>query len=761
MDIERGSSIRLSDEWFLFQSRYQALGDDGTLMVSTRTPITGLDASFFHARGSSLQLKIREGSFRDFDVNDEVGIVGGAWRGALMRLILWSYDEVNTLLLTRQIQLFVPFQTGFEAYILGQLIEAFESGRPKDVRHALKVAFKNRNVSRVLVQLMGLRYDFLWHWGTMITWNRLFDAWGRVPLLGITSFPPSENFPSTRNHALASIFRIVLGEGNWITRVVTQGREGLVLDDSKNPAQNLAAESNGFELANRNQYGTYVGRRKTNEFRFAHRLPTDESVVRTFVAQPMPTLLNNGVVHVLRQLAKHWHNMLYQPSGNFAHQRMEQLDPFETLRFHMPVVLLTLATLRGRNQFDSEVVGPMVHKLQHLKPSLSADTARLLVRDLQEEIVVNVCGGVASVVDPFYSWLEAIYKACDLVEEEAKQVYEVVSLVEIGVRLGHDLITQVKWKIPSDATLKEALLNHIRGLKTGKVPEGRVRSALSKITPRDKRTLIELVNNGLVGSKPAQLLLNRAKTLLQREVRREALNETIRELSRGDLVTELEHNESYWLDFGDDRDGVYIYDSKSIGRDQHRFLHVDTMFELFLSSGSANIRSYVPVAEAITRAQRAFMNIELDHGKKFSYNAFMEFSFLRTALRRLMVISQVSCEELDNARLNVLAQVQRSSSAEVSIHELEPLKTYYIYDSEEREYKPFVCEKDYTADDPEWETLASTKIVRAPPQSMIVIGGGPTGLMTTIHCTESVLVKWWSHEALRSSRRLRQGWFDL
>jgi hypothetical protein len=43
-------------------------------------------------------------------------------------------------------------------------------------------------------------------------------------------------------------------------------------------------------------------------------------------------------VHTLRQLANQWYNMLFQCLGNVAHHRMEQLDPFETMRFHMPVV---------------------------------------------------------------------------------------------------------------------------------------------------------------------------------------------------------------------------------------------------------------------------------------------------------------------------------------------------------------------------------------------------------------------------------------
>lgn len=152
------------------------------------------------------------------------------------------------------------------------------------------------------------------------------------------------------------------------------------------------------------------------------------------------------------------------------------------------------------------------------------------------------------------------------------------------------------------------------------------------------------------------------------------------------------------------------------------------------------MRAYVPVAEAISRAQRAFMNIELDHGEKFTLDAFMDFTFLRTALRRLIVISQVTCDELDNARLNMLAEIQRSSQAQVSVHDLQPGQSYYLYDSTQREYVPFVYEKKLAITDPEWKRLARTKIVKVPPQSSIVVGGGPTGLMTVIHCTEAVLM---------------------
>jgi len=747
LDIENGKSILVTQQGFLPGARFQEVDQEGALVVtskSTTAPQADADESFFEERKASLEDKITTGEIVDFDINSEVGTLGAAWRNALRRLMVRQNDEISGLALSRVLQLFLPFQTGLEAYILAELIKALESNNKTDLDFVLKIALKNRNVSRIIVQNIGARFDFIWHSNTAVKWNRAFDAFGIVPFVGITGFTPTENFPATRNHALASIFRVLLGEGNWITRVVTGGREGLVVDNPENTAQNLAAESNGFELANRNQFGTYVGRRKTDEFRSSHRLPTDESIVRTFVGNPTSTMLNNGVEHVLRCLAKHWHNMLFQFSGNFAHQRMEQLDPFETLRFHMPAVLLVLSNLRGRNRWDSLVLGPYIQELQSLKPAFTSDNAKFLIRKLKSDIILNVCAGISGRVDPFQSWADAMYKACDQIEEEAKEVYEKVTAVEIGIRLGYDVITQVNWKVPGEEVLKKAILAHITtpGQTTEGVDPARMSKAMTMIQPRDKRTLIELVKNGEVKSKPCQLLLGRAKTLLVRELRRELFNKSIHELSVGDEVKEYQKDEWFWLeDVASGRMDAYIYDAKVTGRDQHRFLHVDTKYEKFVSltDGSVRTFAYVPIAESITRAQRQFMNIEIDNGKKFAYNAFMELTFLRSSLRQLLVISQMTCEALDDARLNVLQEIQRSNQVQVSVRELEAGKTYYTYNAKEKTYEPFVAKESYSASDPEWAELARTKIVKVPPQNVIVVGGGPTGLTTTIHCTEAAL----------------------
>lgn len=545
--------------------------------------------------------KEQGGNKISLESHNEIDSLGTAWRKALRQVLLLTFDSVNALRFTRSLQLFLPFLASHEAYALSELIEAMDKGNKQDIKLALNEAFKNRNVSRILVQNLGSRYDFLWHWSTMISWNRAFDAWGQLPLVGITQFPATENFPSTRNHALASIFRNLLGPGNWITRVVTRGREGLITDNEEAVAQNLAAESNGFELANRNQFGTYFGRQKLNEFRLSHRLPTDESIVRTFVAQPVPTMINNGVVHVLRQLSKHWHNMLNQPCGNFAHQRMEQLDPFETLRFHIPEVLLVLSSLRGRTEWDSRVMGPMIKRLQSLMPSPTPDKARKLVRELQATIIVPVCAGIPSVINPFRSWAAAIELACNMIEEEASGVYKLVSSVEKGIRLGHNLFSQVKWKVPSDRSLEKMILDHIDGKYLPQTTTLRIRSALQQTTPRDKRTLIELVKNNLAETMPAKLLLGRVKTLLQRELRRERLNQSLREMSTGATGSSLVDGEWYWLEETHGDRAIYIYDKSESTRDLKKFIHANSGKEKFLFrlGPKVKIRPYLAVGETI------------------------------------------------------------------------------------------------------------------------------------------------------------------
>ena len=431
-------------------------------------------------------------------------------------------------------------------------------------------------------------------------------------------------------------------------------------------------------------------------------------------------MTNNGVVHTLRQLAKHWDNMLrYQTYGNFAHQRMEQLDPFETLRIHIPSVLITLASLRGRNVWDSQVLGPFMKRLTNLDVEPDIGTALSLVQQLQRTIAVPVTGGIPTVLDPLLRWLTSIEVALHRIEDEAKQVFELVASVELGIRLGYDITSKVSWKVPSDANLINAIHHYIIGSKEKTdwtIPMHLVSNALERTTPRDKRTLIELIQKDLSYTRPAQLLIRRVKTLLQREVRRDLLNDAILTLSKGSVmdhpVCHVQNGDWYWLESKKHCE-LYIYcgvvgsvTSKNSGKNtnddvKHQFRHVASGTMKAISARSNDfrhirIRPYVPVAEAISRAQKVLMLIELEHGKKFSYNAFMEFHHLRIPLQRLLVVGQMACEVLDNARLNILSEVQQLGRFKSGTQNVEP-------------------------------------------QNIIVVGAGPGGMMVCLHCTENCL----------------------
>lgn len=111
-----------------------------------------------------------------------------------------------------------------------------------------------------------------------------------------------------------------------------------------------------------------------------------------------------------------------------------------------------------------------------------------------------------------------------------------------------------------------------------------------------------------------------------------------------------------------------------------------------------------------SRAQKASMTIELEYGKRFSYSAFMEFTHLRKPLRRLAVVSQIACEELDNARLNILKETQRSRRSEVRVGDLIPGSTYYALDPESNVYAPFVYEEMLHPTDPKRKELEAKTI---------------------------------------------------
>jgi hypothetical protein len=693
--------------------------------------------------------KVSNRDVRDFHVAEpEQGI--SARKDRLRRRLTWSMDAVNALNLGRQIQSSIAFLSGYESYLLGRVVEVLlecvvslesvisDSNVSRKVKRQVEIqkmielnailgfAFQNHNVARVIKENVDRRWDFSLHWFQKVCKCRWYDAWGQFPIPGITKFPGTENFPTP---------------GDWFNKY-------WVPDTDKIVAQNLSAECNGFEETNRNEFGTYIGRSKTNDLRVTNRLPVDESIVHTFVVSPLSTMINNGAVHVLQQMSKHWLRILEHPLGNFAHHRLEQIDPFETMRFHMPIVCVALASLRGRNLWDARVLGPFIRKCQILTISGTANECLNLAKEMQVNIVPNLCAGVLATERPLCRWLESIQDSCHAIEEEAKEIYKEVSGVEIGLQFGHDLVTQVSWKIPSDKELEQAILLYLQGNYPGAIiHERNIRRAFFSTTPRDKQTLKQLVKLSLQKSKPAMVLLERFKNLLKREIRREFLNDAMRELSIGERVFEddLIIDDWYWLNEDNDKKSVYIFQEEETEYNEHlvyRFVHADTGLDRIVYSydlEATKCRRYIPVAESIIRAQRCYMNIELDYCHKFKYDAFAEFAFLRTALNRLAVVSQIFCDELDNARLNILQEVKTMNQFKVEAGDLEPGNTYYIYNSLYDIYAPFVCKKKFSPSDPEWQKLQKVEMVKVLPQSTIVLGSGITGLMTAIHCTESVL----------------------
>ena len=129
-------------------------------------------------------------------------------------------------------------------------------------------------------------------------------------------------------------------------------------------------------------------------------------------------------------------------------------------------------------------------------------------------------------------------------DEEAQQVALICGAVQNGVAIGHCVRSRkVTFIAPTEAQMKRAVLAVCRGepvsTKCG-VTEVQVKSALNLLAPRDKRMLIQLVKSGYTKSKAVVLLTSRACTLLRRNVRRDALSETIVNMSKGDEVANFQ-----------------------------------------------------------------------------------------------------------------------------------------------------------------------------------------------------------------------------
>jgi hypothetical protein len=220
-----------------------------------------------------------------------------------VRLWRLNRDAENRMRFTRGLQNSMYMLSAIESFLIAEVLKSHDSENPTLYASRRSAAFQVRNTFRVFVQQMKA-YDRLYHWSYMVSHNKMFEFLSQIPLLStFTSFPPSENQVGTKSMALNSILRNLF-EGTLMGRRISGHRQALVTDNPNAKAQNLTPESCEFETANRQQHGTYIGRRKTQAFRMEHRLQVDESIVRTFQSSPEATLLNNGVEHVLNVLQK-------------------------------------------------------------------------------------------------------------------------------------------------------------------------------------------------------------------------------------------------------------------------------------------------------------------------------------------------------------------------------------------------------------------------------------------------------------------------
>ena len=531
---------------------------------------------------------------------------------------------------------------------------------------------------------------------------------------------------------------------------------------------------------------------------------------------PLSTCVNNGIEHVLGVLVAHWEKMLYQPYGNFAHQRMEQLDPFEMLRFYFPVILTVLSQLRGICSWDSETLGPFIARLQLLNKDSTEDPVQMvhnIIQDMRENIVGPISGGIRLRIDLLREFLRLIDMAIDAMKKEAQEIKDVLSRYEVEKALcsAREMMNTIILETPSseilDTLIRTFCVKSITGsdlsekittIETGKLKKHVVSRALNLLAPKDKRTLIELLENRYDKTQPAVLLLKRARTLLQRELKRDAVDAYFRKASRGGEVRKYSRDTQYFfakkpkIDYIDsDYIGVYTFigqvsnteftfknflSDQSItvdvedGKTYVRTFKWEKNTDYIVKDGvkkpivvdvevpdvplPVEIRGYCIIAENIVRAQKAFMVIELRHGTKFSYNGFMEFADIREQLLQLMSVSQIQCEALDDARLNRLKcfSINSNQRLEIDIKDCEHKKKYFVYRNQKYDEFELVG-----PDDPKLTEFAGYTIFKVPPQSMLVIGSGPTGLLTTLHCLDAVLLSGGTMRLYESRDAFQQG----
>eukprot|EP00466_Bigelowiella_natans_P017741 jgi/Bigna1/79332/fgenesh1_pg.61_\ len=650
------------------------------------------------------------------------------WRDLIQTIIWIRSDPTNRFRLTRALQVSVPSLMPVEAYLLDRFMGSLEDD--DNIVFHMEQAFKNKNVGRIIVQALPM-FDILWHNSTRMEWIRILDFLG--------DFAATEIQAATFGNVLNLLFRSLLGEGRWYTRYLTGNRQELTAD-GKAAAQNLAP-ANQLESVFRAQHGTHIGRIKTQKFRNANRLPTDETIVRAFFGNPAQTITDNGFEHTMRAVVKHWHFLLKNKPGNFAHQRQELLDPINAMRVSLPAILTQLVALRGINKNDRHELAPFIRRCELLEPRADFSDLRELINDFKHNLMEHVCAGVASRVSPLAAWINLILESVDRLEEEVKEVMNLVHSVRSGITFGISVVENIDWKCPTDTQFKEIIPRYLKNPKEFQhesINSRVLESALDKLNPKDKRTFIEFIDKNIPNPKSRTMFVylnKRVRSLLKREIIRLRFNEEIQKLEEQTGQT---------------------------------------------------------VAGKIVAAQKAWLEFELKHLKIFGLNAFLDHAKLRRPLRDLQIVSQLQATELDESKIRSLAHMQGSLRVQkvgnLQIGKRYWFKRFYPHGKDEElqfkgydEIKDTCCFEGRNGQKHQfsWNTrgkqsetlknlsgegerkchnipavekpsrigesilkevgLRERGIYEMRPEHYLIVGGGPTGLLTALHILGNVL----------------------
>jgi len=286
---------------------------------------------------------------------------------------LINLNRSQRIHLVRQLIHVIPFQSGYDAYWINQMMECLlypSSYRySQDNSHNNNKEFEDHNDDDD-----ETTKQIKWIWKTAFQDDRTLQT---LLLETVQDMVLQEKVDSTTTTATTltendrpSVTSFLSSNGGWtmtsFARVLIGQRLPQFVDPKLVKAQNLPLVGDpmtSIEKLHRDRYGTYMGRIKTRQFFLDHKIPIKETILHSFMVHPRDTLINHGIVVTLHVVSQHWHRILSSEEGeggSFTHNRREQLDPIETMQVYMPIVCEVLANLKGKNRWDTKVLKPFV-----------------------------------------------------------------------------------------------------------------------------------------------------------------------------------------------------------------------------------------------------------------------------------------------------------------------------------------------------------------------------------------------------------------